>query len=75
MLKGALLVNMRPTDYPETSVNDYKSKPRNISEERRPNLHRGGRLKARREETPWRSLDQDGRIIVKGILYEEDLRL
>jgi len=38
---------MEPTGCPETSVANYHSTLRNISEERRFNLHRGGRLQSR----------------------------
>jgi len=33
--------------YPETSVNNYHSTPRNIPKESRSHVHRGGSLKSR----------------------------
>ena len=41
---------MQPIGYPETSVQNYHSTLRNIPEERRSHLHRGGSLKSRRFE-------------------------
>jgi hypothetical protein len=38
---------MGPIDCPETSVTNYHPTKGNISEERRPQLHRGGSLKSR----------------------------
>ena len=37
-----------PIRCPETSVNNYNTKPRNIPEERRSHQHRGGSLKSNR---------------------------
>jgi hypothetical protein len=39
---------VRSTDCAETSVTNYQSTLRNIPEERRPHLHRGGSLKSRK---------------------------
>ena len=41
-------LNMRPTRCPETSVQNYHSTLRNIPEEFRSHLHRGGSLRSRR---------------------------
>jgi hypothetical protein len=40
---------MGPIRCPETSVNNYQTKPRNTPEEHSSHQHRGGRLKLRRE--------------------------
>jgi hypothetical protein len=40
-------LKMGPIRFPETSVNNYHTTPRNISEERRSHQHRGGSLKSR----------------------------
>jgi hypothetical protein len=40
-------VKMEPIRCPETSVNNYHTRPRNIPEERRSHQHRGGSLKSR----------------------------
>jgi hypothetical protein len=41
---------MGPIGCPETSVTSYQPMPRNISEKRRPQLHRGGNLKSRKKK-------------------------
>jgi len=41
-------LKVKPTGYAETSVTNYQSTLLNISEERRPHLHRGGSLKSRK---------------------------
>jgi hypothetical protein len=49
------LLKMGPICCPETSVQNYQSTLRNIPEERRSNLHRGGSLKSR----TWCNIPQD----------------
>jgi len=37
---------IKPIGRPEMSVNNYQSRQRNITEERKPHLHRDGSLKS-----------------------------
>jgi hypothetical protein len=48
-------VKMGPICCAETSVNNYHTTPRNIPEERRCHLHRGGSLKSRLLSSCWYS--------------------
>jgi hypothetical protein len=45
--KRRRVLNVGPTRFPETSVNNYHTTPRNMPEEGTSRQHRGGNLKSR----------------------------